>query len=357
MKAVILTNIPSPYRVSVFDQIAAILGESFIVIYCAKKHPSINWKNTVLKHKHYFLNERVYVKGEQFVPWNPGVFRLLKKINPDIIITCGFNPTMLKAIIYSFFYKKKRIINTDSWELNENGYTFLHILLRKIIYRYAHAFISVSKKGAENFKRYNISDKKIFISPYAIDNNYSAKFINCKRKYDLMFSGQMIERKMPFFFCDVVQELFKEKKDLKVLVLGNGILRDQMLKRLDNIRVDYYYPGFVQKEELPVYYASSKIFLFPTRLDSWGVVANDACAVGTPVITCENSGAAGDLIIHDYNGYIIPLDVTTWVKHILLLLNNNELYHKFSENSLKKIKSYSPEKAAESLCNAINEII
>jgi putative transposase len=53
--------------------------------------------------------------------------------------------------------------------------------------------------------------------------------------------------------------------------------------------------GYFSQNELPYYYALTRVFLFPTLLDPWGVVANEACAAGVPVITCSNAGAAGDL--------------------------------------------------------------
>jgi len=122
---------------------------------------------------------------------------------------------------------------------------------------------------------------------------------------------------------------------------------------LDEYGIDYRFAGFISQEDLPHYYASSKLLLFPTLSDPWGVVANEAGAVGVPVITCENAGVAHDLIINNYNGYILPLHAETWAEHIVELLKDDNLYARLSKNALSKVQEYSYEVAAQGIIDAI----
>ena len=57
--------------------------------------------------------------------------------------------------------------------------------------------------------------------------------------------------------------------------------------------------GFAAQRELPDLYRSAKVFLFPTLADVWGVVANEACAAGLPVIVSPHAGVAGELVRDD----------------------------------------------------------
>ncbi len=353
MKTVLITSIPSPYRVTVFNEINRLISDDFLVIYTSSNHPAFKWEKTILYHNHSFLNETTNNDLDK----KEVIYKKLKKFNPDVIITCGFNPTMLKAILFGLINHKKLIANTDAWELNEKSYSFLHILIRKILYKKMHAFIPVSKKGYLNFLNYGIKKEQIFISHYAIDNHHSSSFINTEKQFDLLFSGQFIDRKMPSFFCEIIEKISYVKKDIKILLLGDGPLRNQTIDTLKTLNINYTYLGFVQPNELPKYYAQSKIFLFPTKLDSWGVVSNDACAVGTPVITCNNAGSAGDLIIHNYNGFVLPLDINIWADHVMQLLNDSKMYHEFSKNSLSQIQKYNAQEAAQGIINAINFVL
>lgn len=126
-------------------------------------------------------------------------------------------------------------------------------------------------------------------------------------------------------------------------MVGDGPQKNQVLNLFENSKLNFTYLGFVQPLDLPNIYASSKIFLFPTLLDGWGVVANEACASGVPTIISENAGASGDLIIHGFNGFILPLDVDIWCNYVIKLLEDENLYNMFSQNCLKHIMNYSPE--------------
>ena len=100
----------------------------------------------------------------------------------------------------------------------------------------------------------------------------------------------------------------------RVLLIGSGELKEDILKKLDEYGIDYDYPGFVETRNLPEYYSKAKILLFPTLNDTWGVVANEAMAAGLPVITCENAGVAHDLVIQEETGFVLPVEKEVWAE-------------------------------------------
>jgi glycosyltransferase involved in cell wall biosynthesis len=233
--------------------------------------------------------------------------------------------------------------------------SFIHKIARKFIYKGAHVFLPVSIKGANQIRTYHVDPKKIFICPYTVNNE---KFLlsGVEKKYDLMFSGQFIPRKMPSFFLEIVEKLSHKNPNLSILLLGDGPLKEFIINKLTQLNVKFYYPGFVQPEDLPVFYSQTRIFLFPTEEDAWGVVANEACAAGVPVMTCENAGAANELIIDNYNGYVLPLNSDIWVDKILKVLGDIELQKILSTNCLLQIKKYTKEFSAQSFIKACNSI-
>ena len=124
-----------------------------------------------------------------------------------------------------------------------------------------------------------------------------------------MYCGQFNARKMPHFFVDVIDKIHTERPNLRVLLLGDGPLRVEVLARLQTIGVNFYYAGFRKQSELPKYYAAAKVLLFTSRQDPWGIVANEACAAGTPVIISRNAGAADELIVDCYNGFVVACEL------------------------------------------------
>jgi glycosyltransferase involved in cell wall biosynthesis len=351
-KVALITNIPSPYRVLQFDLLNEELNNNLIIIYLKKTESNRKWNIPNLNHNYIFLKESFWSKFNLY----PNIIPALSKATPDTIIATGFTPTILITFIYAKVKNKKFIVFTDSWIHSVNKLSLLHKYIRKFIIPKADASICVGQKGRDYLESYGAKPKSIFISPLSINNDYYQKFYKPleEREYDIIFSGQFIEIKMPFFLIDILKELKLKNGTIKLLIIGSGPLEKKIMSKLEENNIEYYFPGFIQQENLPKFYSNAKILLFPTRKDPWGLVSNEACAVGTPVITCKNAGAADDLIIHGYNGFVLPLSTGVWVKHINKLLTDNDLLEKFSQNALSHIRHYSVTNAVKGIKDAIN---
>lgn len=355
MKICLITNIPVPYRIPIFENIDKILGNNFLVIYCAKTESNRKWELDNFNFNYLFLksNSKAKKDGFNYVHNNLEIFKHLIKFNPDIVITTGFNPTHLYAWLYSKLFFKKHIPMTDGWLYSEKDLSKLHIILRKLIFKTSNAYIGASKNSVELFKSYGINGQKVFQSHLCIDNE---KFKNLNsfsnRKYHVMFSGQFTDRKIPFFFCEIVEKLSLRIKNFKVLILGSGPLEIEILNRLDKSKIDYDYPGFVSQEKLPDFYANSKLFLFTTKLDAWGVVANESMASGTPIISTPYAGIINDLLIDSKNGYILDIDVEKWSQKVETILRNTDLWNELSLNAINKVQEFNFKDASNGIIEA-----
>jgi glycosyltransferase involved in cell wall biosynthesis len=139
---------------------------------------------------------------------------------------------------------------------------------------------------------------------------------------------------------------------VSVLVIGDGNLRVPFLNSLKGIGVDLTYAGFVAQDELPHYYSQAKLLLFTTRNDPWGVVANEALASGTPVITTPYAGVANDLVIDGMNGYVIDIDAVSWATKITDLLQNEPLLEKMRLCAVKSVEGFNFDDAARGIIAA-----
>ena len=95
------------------------------------------------------------------------------------------------------------------------------------------------------------------------------------------------------------------------------------------------------------------MFLFPTKRDPWGVVANEALAAGVPVVVTPEAGAAGDLVVDGFNGYVIPPLVDDWASRSTQLLDDRDRYAAFSANAVQSVKAFNCERAAKGILDAI----
>lgn len=356
MIVVLVTNIPSPYRVLQFDRVSQIIHDDFIVLYCAKTTSTRKWLIPNIEHKHMFLKTSILPNNHWY---NPDIIKRLTSIDPDVIITTGLFPTSIIAFLYSKVHRIKHVYFSDSWLHSVNRLSSFHRWVRRMVIRSSSACVCVGNKGKEYLLKYGASLQDIFYSPLAIDNDFYAKFAKkpSQKKYDIIFSGQFVEGKMPFFVIDVVRLLYIAGLRVKLLLIGAGDLEDDILSSLNSYGIDFDYPGFIQQHELPRFYSNAKVLLFPSLDDAWGLVANEACAAGTPVITCKSTGVAGDLVRHNQNGYVLELDPQIWAEYILELLKDDSKLERFSVNGLKIVQEFSVEAAAKGLLNASQHAI
>lgn len=355
MKIVIVTNIPAPYRLPIYKRLNEKYGDDFLVIYCAKRESNRLWSLDDFGFNYIFLEENFKEKkdGFNYVHNNPDVFKRLKSFNPDIVITTGFNPTHIYAWLYATLFMKRHICMTDGWKRNEEKLSIVHKMVRKIVFRTSKAFIGAGKNSLDLYRSYKIKDEHLFQSHLCIDNDRfknNQKFDN--REYDLMFSGQFIDIKSPLFFADVAHKISKIKKDLKVLILGDGPLKKVFIDKMNRYKIDYRYVGFVEQKELAKYYSSSKLFLFPTKKDAWGVVVNEAMASGTPVVTTPFAGVVDDLVIDKKNGYILDIDSDIWAKKSIEILNSPKLWKELSQNAKESVEKFNFDNATLGIVEA-----
>ena len=358
MKVALITNMPAPYRVPGFNILHQHWQNDFKVFFCTHMEANRKWDIPPMKFSHVFLKEKSRVKkdGSTFVHNNKEIFNQLRAYDPDIVITGGFNPTMIYAFLYSLLYRKKHIPLSDAWSLPEQHLSSLHRIVRRIFFRFSSAFLACSEKGKEYYKTYALESNRIFISHYTINNELFANHKGFQaRKYDLLFAGQFTERKNPLFFVRVARLLKQHKKELKVLLLGDGPLREMILEKLREDDIAFEYAGYSTQENLPGYYANSRLFLFPTSSDAWGVVANESLASGTPVLTTPFAGCSDELVMDNRNGFVLPLEEYQWVEKCRTLLEDENKWASFSRSAQEKASQFTHEAAALAIKKACEQ--
>jgi glycosyltransferase involved in cell wall biosynthesis len=142
---------------------------------------------------------------------------------------------------------------------------------------------------------------------------------------------------------------------IAVAFVGSGEMEGEMRAAAAAMpaEVEAVFPGFARQDQLPQLYGSARIFMFPTRWDPWGVVANEACAAGLPILVTPVAGAAKELVRDGENGFVLSLDLDRWVDAATTLLTDHDLYARFSMRSRELVGEYNYENAAHGIKNAV----
>jgi glycosyltransferase involved in cell wall biosynthesis len=352
---VIVSNVPAPYRVPVYERLARMPGIDLHVVFCALREPNRLWDLPPLDFPHTFLKERFVTVNGRYIHVNTDAIKTLRRLDREIVITDGFNPTHLLAYAYATWKRKLHIAMTDGTDVSERDLSRVHKAVRRMVYARSQAFISASFGGRRLYESYGIRREQCFFSCLCIDNKVYAKESDRPKEFDFIFSGRIEPVKNPGFALQVAAETAQRLgRKTRLLFIGNGSLESELHREAAALShlVEARFYGHAMQAQLPALYASARVLLFPTTWDPWGVVANEACAAGLPVMTTQEAGVAGELVVDGVNGFVCQPDVKKWGERAAMLLSDDDMWKTFSEHSMAIVEDYSIDKAAMGIVQA-----
>ena len=303
------------------------------------------------------------------------------KDKPEVIIGSSPHPfaafaavRLTRKLKTKFFLEVRDLwpqVIVDMGKLNQyHPITQAMRLLEKYLYRTADKII-VLAEGSKNYligKR-GIKESKILYLPNGVHlNNFSykedrdalRKLYNFN-KFTLIYTGAH----GPANSLDTIlraADRLRENKDIEIVLVGDGILKERLLKqakemRLDNVR--FFDP--VPKTEIPGILSAADaaiITLKKVKVFSYGVSPNklfDYMAARKPVI-CAVEGEMAEKVEDIGCGIsIIPEDDKLMAEAIIRLTNLSAgRLKKMGDNGYEEIKkNYSREKLAQKLVGLI----
>ena len=358
MKVLYITNIPSPYRVDFFNNLADNCELKVIFDSMSAKDRSNDWfDNTKIKFKYSVIK-------------SGRIFRLKKELKKiyDLIVVGGYSTINgLLSIQILKFKKIKFIINADGGLVAKDS--FITKYLKTHFISSASYYLSTSKGTNDYLTYYGANKDSIYIYPFTSLSkcdilNKPLKHIekkklrknsgfDCKRLY--VSVGQFITRKG----FDILLNAFNNEsmKNNKLLIIGGGPLKDEYLKYIERNNIkNVYILDFVKKNELINIYKYSDVFVLPTREDIWGLVINEAMSLGLPVISTNQCLAAKELLDKRYLYECEEVDSLTKLLNEINNKSYDELY-KIGEENINISKKYTIENMADEHINIFNDII
>lgn len=327
MKTVVLiTNIPTPYRVPLFGTVASLMQSQGIrlhVVFCEKTYArrqfQLNPDTFLFSHEFIHGGTRTNESDpEKTVFLYRGLISCLKRVRPDHIIVSGFSRASLYVLVWKFM--KGTSFTIWSGTIPERGRKsgFLRRLSRKLLVRTADSFIAYGSLAASYLKSIGAAAESIHIATNTVDTDFfkeqTAHLRNTSKISDsesepihFLFTGYLVERKEPQAILEAARILKDRGIDFRITFVGDGPLKQKLINHVSTHQLSAYvsFAGYVQTERLPTYLAQADVFLFQTGFDIWGLVLNEAMAAGLPVIASVHAGATPDLVVEGITGFQI----------------------------------------------------
>ena len=227
---------------------------------------------------------------------------------------------------------------------------------------------------------YQTNSKKIYIIPPGVNTSrfYPIAKDEAKSVINIPIDQQMIlfvGRIEPLKGLDVLLKALAILKDsglfsfcphyLAVIGGDTDISEPEMnveMAHLQDLRKELCLEDLVvflgkrSQDTLPYYYSAAEVVVMPSHYESFGMVALEAMACGTPVIASQVGGLAY-LIQDNVTGFVVPDDEPEGLANkISMLLQDKNLREKFGRQGAEYAKDYSWENIADKVIDIYQNI-
>jgi D-inositol-3-phosphate glycosyltransferase len=194
----------------------------------------------------------------------------------------------------------------------------LRIMAERELVRDCHRIIAATEKGKEEMvSYYGASPEKISVIPCGVNLELFRHLDKEEARRNLGFNGDniilFVGRIDPLKGIDrLLMALPKldTRRKLKLLVIGGGedsqpeVESLQRLSRSLHIQDSVTFAGIVDQKELPLYYSAADVCVIPSYYESFGLVALESLACGTPIVATRVGGIES-VVRQGQNGYMV----------------------------------------------------
>jgi glycosyltransferase involved in cell wall biosynthesis len=160
----------------------------------------------------------------------------------------------------------------------------------------------------------------------SVDGRKVARTIRPNDEFVALTCNKLHPRKRIDVLIRSVPHIVEKRKDIRVIITGDGMERQKLQKLIAELDVQQYVQlvGFVTEEELPEYYAACDVFVFTAIREPQIGSPAEALAAGKPVIA-PNDGSPAETIIEGETGWLFkPADAEELAGRIVWCMENRE---------------------------------
>ena len=257
---------------------------------------------------------------------------LAKEFNPSVLYLSGW--TDKRYLELALHYKKLGLPTITGMDNQWLGTFRQHLGILVSRQRVLKYFTHIWVPGKPQYyfaRKLGFSPQNILTGLYCADATTFARVEQKKHHNQLLFVGRLVEHKGLKVFFKVLEELIRANAlDIDIHIIGSGPL-EKFIPTHKKIK----HTSFIDPSKIPALLENGGTFLLPSLYEAWGVVVHEAVLAGMPIVSTHQTGAATELVIHGFNGYVYDAfnekELTHYIKRISK--QTQQEYFKMSKNS------------------------
>lgn len=386
MKILYCNPIFFEYRLPFYKELVQLFRGEFYVMYSPNRYDICGkskfckqikeelGKNAVPFYKDYIFDTysmsfkmKDIEKGKR-IPITFGLFRKIRKIKPDVLITEGYFQWTPLVLLYGLIFRIPVYMGYERTLHTERNTSKIKILQRKLFNRFLTGFLVNGQETKKYLESLGVSTSKIHIGGMSADASYlrngiasltaeDKKLFRNQYQHDekgliFLFVGQIVERKGVGLLLKAWKEHHRLHPEDVLLLVGNG-------NQLDEFRSKYAHEssihllGKVEYETIYKFYAIADVFILPTIEDNWSLVVPEAMACGLPIATSIYNGCHPELVHKGANGITFDPYNEESIVHALDYFHHQDL-KVMGLKSIELEKEFNTENCALRVYKALN---
>lgn len=274
----------------------------------------------------------------------------------DVIVASSHYPyDVIPAILLKIrFSHSKVVVYFHSLDIPHYGFGLSRIvsvvanffggLLAKL---FADLVFTVNTNTTNFLLSLGIRGERVFLTSNGITiDNINFMHNKRRKKFDGCFVGRHVKHKGLYDLLKVWEVVCKFKPNAKLAICGYGEETPKIAEHIREKKMErnIILLGFVQENEKYKVLYSSRVFIFPSYLEGWGIAIAEAMSCGLPVVAYKlpvYQEVFKDKLITVRLG-----DIDAMAKHVIFLLKNPKIANKIGEEGRTFIKRYEWKKIA-----------
>jgi glycosyltransferase involved in cell wall biosynthesis len=340
-RAGIVQRVLAPYRVSLFDSIAARCADG-LSIFAGDPSPGEPLKRathtsvaklTDARNVHLF-------NGKYYLFRQPRLTNWLSHWQPDIVIADA-NPRNLSIpSLIRWMHKRGRCVLGHGLGILplSTGWEYLRAVGRRHHYQRFDGLIAYSELAAEQFRGLGIADNRIFVAHNAIAGRPIGAMPDRAEAFQnyptIIFVGRLIEGKRVELLIEACAALEEDLKP-ELQIVGDGPQRASLERLTESLAVRARFRGDLRDAALTEAFLESDLFVLPGL---GGLSIQEAMAHALPVVVADGDGTQYDLVRPSNGWHVVPGDCTDMTNTLRLALSDPRRLRRMGEKSFEIVR-------------------
>lgn len=315
---IIITNLPSFYKVNLYNLVAARRKILVIFTGCGASERNADFCNRPIGFDVRDLSRNGF--------WGRliSVGRLIVGCNYDELIISGFaEPAYWLAAMLSPKSKNSAVVESSYLESTVHG--IKGALKRLFFKRTSKVYVS----GAAQRKlveRLGFDGEVVVTRGVGVFNVVAQpEYRPATKVSKFLYVGRLAPEKNLFRLIEV----FGRLREFTLTIVGYGPLEQELRSAAGS---NITFAGPIDNSLMPDIYRLHDVFVLPSKSEPWGLVVEEALNNGLPVAVSDRVGCAEEIVRHMENGVVFRYDDSDSLARALVQMADVQLYNRMRKN-------------------------